>query len=209
MPNLDYEKQIVKEGFSFVGGVDEAGRGPLAGPVVAAAVILQKNRFRNRIDDSKALSALQRENAYSEIMEKASVGVGIISHDIIDASNIVRATILAMENAVYSCLARIKNKKGAYFIVDGLNINLNIPYPFKCIVRGDKKSLSISAASIIAKVTRDRIMRGYDKIYPDYGFAQHKGYPTREHILRLVKFGVSDIHRKTFFPVSEISCGQS
>lgn len=204
MPNLDYERRILKQGFKWVGGVDEAGRGPLAGPVVAAAVILEKKRFRNKIDDSKVLSALQRENAYCEIMEKASVGIGIISHDIIDASNIVRATILAMEDAVYSCVSRIKNKKGIYFIVDGLNINLNIPYPFKCIVRGDKKSLSISAASIIAKVTRDRIMRGYDKIYPNYGFGQHKGYPTKEHILKLAKFGASDIHRKTFYPISEI-----
>lgn len=204
MPNLIYELNARKKGFSLVGGVDEAGRGPLAGPVVAAAVILKKNEFKNRIDDSKLLSSLQREKAYREITECAIIGLGIISEKIIDSRNILCATNLAMENAIHSCVRRLKRKAKLYFLIDGKNMNLEIPYKFRCIVAGDKRSLSISAASIVAKVVRDRIMHTYDKIYPSYGFRQHKGYGTAQHILNLKRFGASSIHRKTFAPVSQL-----
>lgn len=203
MPNLLYERQMLKQGFSFVGGVDEAGRGPLAGPVVAAAVIFKKTKFKNRIDDSKILSPLARKMAYCEIIENSFFGIGVISEVIIDAENILKATILAMENAIYSCVDKIKKDSNICFLIDGRNIILDIPYKFRCIVDGDAKCMSISAASIVAKVTRDRIMQIYDKIYPAYGFKQHKGYGTREHILNLKKAGVSAIHRRSFYPVKQ------
>lgn len=202
MPNFNYESAALSDGFDFVGGVDEAGRGPLAGPVVAACVILNNVKFENRIDDSKLLSPLQREKAYCEIAQNSVVGVGIIAEAVIDAENILRATYLAMENAVYSCISKLKEKGNPYFLIDGKNMKLGIPYAFESVISGDKKSLSISCASIIAKVTRDRIMQIYDKTYPEYGFKQHKGYGTRKHIFNLKKFGISEIHRKTFYPVS-------
>ncbi|MDP1852822.1 MAG: ribonuclease HII [Candidatus Omnitrophota bacterium] len=202
MPNFSYESAVLKKGFECVGGVDEAGRGPLAGPVVAAAVVLKKIKFKNRIDDSKLLSASQREKAYYEITQNSFFGTGIICEKIIDTLNILRATRLAMENAIYSCVHKIKGVERLSFLIDGTNIALDIPYKFQCIIGGDSKSLSIACASIIAKVTRDRIMQIYDKVYPEYGFKQHKGYGTREHILNLKKAGVSAIHRRSFYPVS-------
>ncbi|PIQ88873.1 MAG: ribonuclease HII [Candidatus Omnitrophica bacterium CG11_big_fil_rev_8_21_14_0_20_42_13] len=214
MPNFYYEADAGKKGFDLVGGVDEAGRGPLAGPVVAAAVILTEKKINSKIDDSKALSAVQRENAYKEITDFSVVGIGIIPETIIDSLNILQATLVAMENAVISCARKAAKiflsgsaKKNLYFLVDGGNIGLKIPYGFRCIVSGDKKSRSIAAASIVAKVTRDRIMQIYDKVYPSYGFSRHKGYPTKEHIANLRRFGPVKIHRKTFYPVSELKCG--
>lgn len=204
MPNLSYENRLKQQGFKWVGGVDEAGRGPLAGPVVAAAVIFKKNEFNAKIDDSKKLSALQREKAYYEIIDNAFVGIGIISETIIDTYNILRATCLAMENAIYSCVHKLKNNELPYFFIDGNKINLAVLCKFECIVSGDSKSLSIAAASIVAKVTRDRIMQIYDKVYPVYGFKQHKGYGTREHILNLKKEGASAIHRRSFYPVRPV-----
>ncbi len=195
MCGVYYERKAKSEGFSLIAGVDEAGCGPLAGPVVAAAVILKNKRFKNRIDDSKRLSSLQRQKAYEEILRNCFVGIGIIGHEVIDRLNILEASRLAMENAILNL-----RKKPQYILVDG-NIDLEIPFKFKKIIKGDRKSKSIACASIVAKVTRDRIMYIYDRIWPDYEFLQHKGYGTKKHLERLKKFGPSPIHRKTFAPV--------
>lgn len=180
-------------------GVDEAGRGPLAGPVVAAAVALKSSRFKNRIDDSKKLTPLAREKAFLEIIKKSVFGVAIVNENIIDRINILQASLLAMEQAILTVIKKIKSRKNKriHVIVDG-NMNLNIDFPFTGIIRGDSKSLSIASASILAKVTRDRIMCLYHDVYPQYKFKQHKGYPTKEHRRILKKIGPSPIHRKSF-----------
>ncbi len=194
---LRHEKRLRKAGYRFIAGVDEAGRGPLAGPVVAGAVILKDRNFKERIDDSKKLSPRKRDKAYHEIIKKAIVGIGIVDEKTIDKINIYRATIKAMESAV----ANLEIPPD-YIIVDG-RMKLVTKCPIKCIVKGDSTSLSIAAASIIAKVTRDRIMVAYDSTYPQYGFSRHKGYPTKYHKSALKKFGPSPIHRYSFQPVSD------
>ncbi|MBM3254972.1 MAG: ribonuclease HII [Candidatus Omnitrophica bacterium] len=193
-----YEKKFREKGYKIIIGVDEAGRGPLAGPVVAAAVALKKQSFKNRIDDSKKLSPLQREKAFPEIIKKSDFAIGIVDEKVIDRINILQATILAMEEAIKKLSANLKEKnKQLYILVDG-NVKLRPGLPLSNIIKGDAKSKSIAAASIIAKVTRDRIMCLYDKAYPQYGFSRHKGYPTKAHRMALNKFGPSDIHRKSF-----------
>ena len=195
---LYYEKKLKKAGFKVVIGIDEAGRGPLAGPVVAAAVSLKKTNFESRIDDSKKLSPKEREKAYLEIVRNADFGIGIIGERMIDEINILKATLMAMQQAVNSLLETLKTRKDAiHLIVDG-NISLDFGLPCKAIVRGDSRSLSIAAASILAKVTRDRIMLNYDRIYPEYNFARHKGYPTLAHRSVLARLGPTPIHRKSF-----------
>ena len=196
---LYYERKLKKKGYNLIIGVDEAGRGPLAGPVVAAAVALKTFRFNNRIDDSKKLSCLAREKAYPEIMKKSIWGIGIVSEEVIDRINILNATCLAMEQAILSLIEKLgtQEKKNIHVIVDG-NIRLNIVEPYTTIIKGDTKSKSIASASILAKVTRDRIMNLCDKIYPEYGFAKHKGYPTEEHRAVLKRIGPAKIHRKSF-----------
>ncbi len=187
-------------------GVDESGRGPLAGPVVSAAVCLRRKTFRNRINDSKRLSALQREKAFYEIHNKAYVGLGIINESVIDAVNISRATFLSMERAVAHCLTKIAAAQGrtklsnrtVCLLVDGLYFQSSLPYACRTLVNGDSRSLSIACASIVAKVTRDRILDMYDKVFPQYGFGRHKGYATRSHRLACQRFGPSMIHRATF-----------
>jgi ribonuclease HII len=191
---LRHEKKLNRAGYQIIAGVDEAGRGPLAGPVVAGAVILKTFSFEETIDDSKKLSAKKRERAYAEIIEKAFFGIGIIDEKEIDRINIYRATIKAMELAVSNL-----SIPPDYIIVDG-NMKLAADCPVKSIVRGDAVSLSIAAASIIAKVTRDNIMLNYQKEYPQYGFAQHKGYATRAHIEAIRACGYSPIHRRSFSP---------
>lgn len=186
------QDKIIGKGRALIAGVDEAGRGPLAGPVVAASVILKDPVFKTRIDDSKRLSALGRERAYQEILEKALIGVGIIGEDIIDKVNIHQATILAMEEAVLN----LDNIPGL-LLIDG-NVRLRLAYPQITIIKGDQKSLSIACASIVAKVTRDRLLRFYDGLFPDYGFSSHKGYGTKDHLTVLQKRGFSPIHRRTF-----------
>ncbi len=197
---LYYERKLKKQGYNLVIGVDEAGRGPLAGPVVAAAVVLKTASFKNRIDDSKKLTSLQREKAFSEIVQKSVFGIGVINEKIIDRLNILVATHRAMEAAILTLLDKLKDrpKKRIHIIVDGNNIELGIKLPFTQIIRGDSRSKTIACASILAKVIRDRIMSLYDKLYPEYGFLQHKGYPTREHRLLVKKFGPCAIHRKSF-----------
>lgn len=189
---LRHERRLGKSGFRSVAGVDEAGRGPLAGPVVAGAVILKSDSFKATIDDSKKLSAKKRERAYKEILEKCVVGIGIVDEKTIDEINIYRATIRAMELAVADLQV-----PPDYIIVDG-NMKFNANCPVDPIVKGDSKSLSIAAASIVAKVTRDAIMIRFDDQYPQYGFRRHKGYATRTHREALRKHGRSPIHRMTF-----------
>lgn len=178
--------------------MDEAGRGPLAGPVVAAAVTLPTNRFRCRIDDSKLLTGIQREAAYKEIAGKAAFGIGIVDERAIDRLNILVATKMAMQQAVFDLVRRFQQEdRRIYVLVDG-NVLIDLKFPLSCIVRGDGRSKSIASASIMAKVTRDRIMVSYHKKFPQYGFMQHKGYPTRMHRDAIRKFGPSLIHRMSF-----------
>jgi len=196
---LYYENKLKSEGFNFIVGIDEAGRGPLAGPVVASAVVLLEDNFENRIDDSKKLSSLQRDKAYSEIIQKTIFGVGIVSEKVIDHINILQATRLAMKEAVLQLLGKLdpSTNKNIHLMIDGA-IKLDLDLPSLSIIKGDSKSKSIASASILAKVTRDRIMDDYDKVYPNYGFIEHKGYATKKHKLAVKKFGPCQIHRTTF-----------
>lgn len=212
--SFHYENKLKKQGFSLVIGVDEAGRGPLAGPVVSAAVFLKTKKFNTRVDDSKKLTPGQREKAFLEIIKNSVFGISIVSEKIIDRINILEATRLSMQQAVNSLIRKLdpsfkgvgrsipvglrsQNSKDIHVIVDG-NMVLNLGLPCTAIVKGDTKSKSIAAASILAKVTRDRLMFEYDKVYPEYGFTRHKGYPTREHRNILKNIGPSLIHRKSF-----------
>ena len=199
---LYFERKLANCGVDFIIGVDEAGRGPLAGPVVAAAVALAQKRFKCRIDDSKKLTALARQKAFLEITESSLFGVGIINEQIIDRLNILVCTRLAMENAVLSLLSKLRDSgtKKIHILIDG-TLKLGLDYPSTSIIRGDSRSKSIAAASIIAKVTRDRIMAIYDRVFPGYGFATHKGYPTKAHRILLKKIGPSLIHRRSFYGV--------
>lgn len=189
---LYHERKLNRQGKKRIAGVDEAGRGPLAGPVVAAAVILKDFKFKNRIADSKALTRLSRERAYEEILRKADVGIGIVGEKDIDDVNILRASLRAMELAVYD-LGSVPD----HLLIDG-NIHPELPHPKTTIVDGESRSISIACASIVAKVTRDFIMSYYDILYPGYGFARHKGYGTRSHFLAIRRLGPSPIHRLSF-----------
>jgi ribonuclease HII len=203
---LQYEDKAKADGFRFVFGVDEAGRGPLAGPVVAGAVLLRSTDFSCRITDSKKLSPLQRERAFAEIQDKAFVGIGIAGQEVIDEINILKASHRAMTLAVSDLVSRLPDsvKAGGGFpssvrvLVDGNSFSGDLPYDIQSIIKGDEKSLSVACASIMAKVTRDRIMDELDSLYPGYGFRVHKGYPTRAHYEALRAYGPSAVHRKTF-----------
>ncbi len=203
---LRYEKTANKQGYTFLIGLDEVGRGPLAGPVVASAVSLKSYQFFHKICDSKMLSSNQREKAFHEIWEKAYVGIGIMSEQVIDASNILKATFFAMNNAIRHLLGSLPKEisqnedfhKKIYLLIDGNRFTTDLPFFFRTITGGDRVSLSIAAASIVAKVMRDRILKTYDKIFPQYGFQQNKGYPTRKHRQAIRQFGLCPIHRKTF-----------
>lgn len=203
---LSFETHAQQEGFETIIGIDEAGRGPLAGPVVAAAVSLKTCQFDSIIRDSKQLTARQRSQALEEILRKSVVGIGLVDAQEIDAINILEATFLAMTHAVKDLFTKMpqayrdsaKLVKKVCLLVDGNRFQSTLPFNYKTIVRGDSKSLSIACASIVAKVTRDRLMEDYDKKYPHYGLAQHKGYPTLTHKDRIKTFGLSPIHRKTF-----------
>ncbi len=197
---LTYENSLRESGCSVIIGVDEAGRGPLAGPVFAAAVSLKATDFSCRIDDSKKLSPRQRETAFHQIQEKCFCGVGVVNELAIDRLNILQATLIAMEQAVDSLLARAA-KAGAqgrvHLLVDG-NVPLRGGHPCTAVVDGDRKSLSIACASIVAKVLRDRVMCVYDRVYPGYGFGGHKGYGTAAHYRALAQYGPAPIHRRSF-----------
>jgi len=196
---LHYERACTESGFDIVIGVDEAGRGPLAGPVVAAAVFSKDRVFQSRIDDSKKLTPRQRELAASEIIRESICGIGIVNEKIIDRINILEATKRAMEEAVAMLVEQLECSllPRVHVLVDG-TIPLALDFPYTVIVRGDSQSLSIACASIVAKVTRDTIMDFYDSVFPEYDFNRHKGYPTKAHRNALKKFGLSPIHRVTF-----------
>ena len=190
---LTYERGLWEAGYDLVAGIDEVGRGPLAGPVVAAAVILPKECKIEGVNDSKKLSAKKREELYDIILEKAvSYGIGVVSNERIDEINILQATYEAMREA----LSQLK-PKAEYILADAVTIPM-VSTPQRGIVKGDAKSMSIGAASIVAKVYRDRMMEAYEEVYPGYGFASNKGYGAAEHIEGIRKQGITPIHRKTF-----------
>jgi len=197
---LYHERRAKKDGYSVIVGVDEAGRGPLAGPVVASAVILKTHAFSSRIDDSKKLTARQRDEAFAEIVAKSSYGVGIMNEGVIDSVNIAAAAHLAVDEAVARLMERFRTpprERSVILLLDG-RLRSHLSYHAKEIIGGDGLSLSIAAASIVAKVVRDRIMGIYDRIYPQHGFSRHKGYGTVEHLDRMSTCGLSPLHRRTF-----------
>lgn len=193
-----YERNARKKGYSIIAGIDEAGRGPLAGPVVSAAVILPDAFFCKEINDSKKLTGKKREELFPRIMNQAvAVGTGIASHREIDRINILQASLLSMKRAVEN-LSRYPD----FLLIDG-QFTIDIPVDQSAIVKGDAKSMSIAAASIIAKVTRDAIMRDFHDKFSQYNFVQHKGYPTKAHKQAVRDHGPSPVHRLSFKGVKE------
>lgn len=194
--NLEYEKDLYSKGYNLIAGCDEAGRGPLCGPVVAAAVILPKNYSLQGLTDSKKLTEKQREKFFPIIMEEAiAVGVSIIDNNKIDEINILEASRLGMKEAVDKLSVQPE-----YILTDAMDLYCDNCLP---IIKGDQKSITIAAASVIAKVTRDHIMYEMDKKYPEYEYAHHKGYPTKRHLELIEKYGINDTYRKTYKPVKD------
>lgn len=190
----EIDKSYFKEGYNYICGIDEAGRGPLAGPVVVAAVIMPKDSMIEGVNDSKKVSEKKREKLYELIIEEAiSYSVGIVDQNEIDRINILNATKAGLTEAV-----RTLKVKPELILVDALTNIDTCGVPYKSIIKGDAKSYSIAAASIIAKVTRDRIMREWDKVYPQYGFEKHKGYGTVAHISAIKENGLCPLHRLSF-----------
>lgn len=197
-PADEFEQEARRCGYRRIAGIDEAGRGPLAGPVVAAAVILPVHVRLVGVDDSKQLSEAERERLYPAILEKAvGVGIGVADAGEIDTLNILEATRLAMRRAIENVAP-----PPDYLLTDAV-ILPEVRIPLRPIIKGDALSLSIAAASIIAKVTRDRLMATYHELFPQYNFLSHKGYGTAEHLQMLAQFGPCSIHRRTFAPVRE------
>ena len=197
--SLEEESLLAASGISPVAGIDEAGRGPLAGPVVAAAVVLPPGFRLSGLDDSKKLSASVREALYAALTDNPDVrwASAHLDHAAIDRWNILGATHRAMRQAFLALVPR-----PAHALIDGLPVP-DFPCPHTALVKGDGRSLSIAAASVIAKVERDRVMRELDRQYPAYGFSRHKGYPTPEHLARLREYGPSPVHRRSFSPVAQ------
>ena len=192
---LEYENNLYKEGVTLIAGVDEVGRGPLIGPVVACACILPVNFYHKDIKDSKKLSEKKREEMYKIIKENAiSIGLGIVSEKVIDEVNIYEATKLAMKQAIKNL-----NIKPEHILIDAMKLDIDIPTT--SIIKGDLKSQTISAASVIAKVTRDKMMYEIDKEYPEYNFKNNKGYPTKDHLDAIEKHGILKEHRKSYKPI--------
>ncbi len=190
---LSHERLLRVAGRTAIAGIDEAGRGPLAGPVVAAAVLFPEECFLPGVIDSKQLTAQDRDRAYAAILSHAAgIGVGIVGHEMIDRINILNATMLAMQRAVQDLPLRPD-----HLLVDG-NRFRDVGIPFTTVVGGDARCFSIAAASIVAKVTRDRMMDELDLQYPGYGFRKHKGYATREHCAAIARLGLCAIHRRSF-----------
>ena len=206
-PNFGQETELRSQGYELVAGIDEVGRGALAGPVVASAVILPHPAslpWFELVRDSKDLNSRQRESLFDLINEEAvAVGIDIVPPQVIDSINILRATKLAMLQAVEKL-----PQQPSFLLIDRLSLS-QCPIPQRGITKGDKTCLSIACASIIAKVTRDRMMEKFDRVYPGYGFAQHKGYGTGRHILCLRRLGPSPIHRLYFAPVRSMITGQN
>jgi ribonuclease HII len=194
----EYENELYNKGIKYIAGIDEVGRGPLVGSVVTAAVILPKDFYDERINDSKKLTEKKRELLYDVIMENAlSVGIGIRTNEDIDRINILEATKEAMIEAVNNL-----SIKPEHLLIDAVKLDIDIPQT--SIIKGDAKSISIAAASIIAKVTRDRMLIELDKLHPEYDFKHNKGYGTKKHIEALMKYGPLKEHRKSFEPVKSI-----
>lgn len=195
--NYRYEKELINQGITLIAGVDEVGRGPLVGPVVAACVILPLNYHLDGLTDSKKLSKKKKEEYYDIIMRDAiSVGVGIVDEKTIDDINIYEATKVAMKQAINNL-----SVKPQHILIDAMPLDVKIPTT--SIIKGDIKSISISAASVIAKVTRDKIIEQLGEKYPYYNFKDNKGYPTKEHLEAILKYGIIKEHRKSYGPVKE------
>ena len=193
-----FERACQQNGYRQIAGIDEAGRGALAGPVIAAAVILPINCSIEGLKDSKQLTSKQRDRLSDEIYSVAvSVGIGSVDNQLVDKLNVLEATLLAMRQAIEKL-----TPQPDYLLVDGINFPIT-DIQGEAIKKGDRRSYSIAAASIIAKTTRDRRMIALDHTYPDYGFSQHKGYPTPQHRHAIAQFGASDIHRHTFKLLSD------
>ena len=197
MDNLKYEHELYEKGINLIAGVDEVGRGPLIGPVVAACVILPKDYVLDGLTDSKKLSEKKRNEYYDIIKQDAiSIGIGVIDEHVIDRVNIYEATKLAMYDAIDKL-----SVKPEHILIDAMKLDLDIPST--SIIKGDLLSQSIAAASVIAKVTRDAMMYELDKKYPMYGFGKHKGYPTKNHIEAIKEYGLIDGYRKTYGPIKD------
>ena len=195
--NYKYERELIDKGITLIGGVDEVGRGPLVGPVVAACVILPLDFSLDGLTDSKKLSEKKRDYFFEEIKKQAvAIGIGIKDEDVIDEVNIYEATKLAMIDAINNCKV-----KPEHILIDAMPLELDIPTT--SIIKGDLKSITISAASVIAKVTRDRMMYELDEKFPMYEFKKNKGYPTKAHMEAIKKYGIIKEHRKTFGPVRD------
>ncbi|MBF0589975.1 MAG: ribonuclease HII [Magnetococcales bacterium] len=202
-PDLELECALLRSdpAIQAICGVDEAGRGPLCGPVVAGAVILDPNHLPDGLNDSKKLTATKRESLFDAILAQAQFGVGLASVEEIDELNILHASMLAMSRAVRD----LQSKTDVHFaLIDGNRLPKDLPVPGEAVVKGDGRSLSIAAASIIAKVTRDRMMTQLDAQYPQYGWAKSQGYPTKVHLQALAEHGVTPHHRRSFKPVKLI-----
>ncbi|MCI9287047.1 MAG: ribonuclease HII [Clostridia bacterium] len=194
LKKIEEEIYSKNENIKYICGIDEAGRGPLAGPVVVASVIMPHDSMIEGVNDSKKVSEKKREELYEKIIEESiSYGVGIMDHNEIDEYNILNATKMGLTNSLKELTV-----KPDLIVVDALNKIDTLGIPYKSIIKGDALCYSISAASIIAKVTRDRIMRQWDEVYPMYGFQKHKGYGTAAHIAAIKEYGLCPIHRKSF-----------
>lgn len=199
MDNYEYERNLRNEGIRFIAGVDEVGRGPLVGPVVAACVVLPEKFNLEGLTDSKKLSEKKRDYFFEEIKKQAlGYGIGIIDEKKIDEVNIYEATKLAMKEAIKECQKMCKIE---HILIDAMPLQLDIPTT--SIIKGDLKSITISAASVIAKVTRDRMLYELDQKYPMYDFKHNKGYPTKKHLEAINTYGVLDEHRRSYGPVSD------
>lgn len=200
----EYENKLYAQNINYIGGVDEVGRGPLIGPVVAACVVLPKDFVLEGLTDSKKLSEKKRDKFYEYIKENAlAYAVGVIDPEIIDKVNIYEASKLAMIEAINEVKKQIPLE---HVLVDAMPLDLDIETT--SIIKGDAKSISIAAASVIAKVTRDKMMYELDKKYPEYGFSKHKGYPTKLHLEKIKELGLIEGYRKTYGPVKEILEGK-
>ena len=199
MDNYEYERNLKNEGIEFIAGVDEVGRGPLVGPVVAACVVLPEEFNLDGLTDSKKLSEKKRDYFFEEIKKQAlGYGIGIIDEKKIDEVNIYEATKLAMKEAIKECQKMCKIE---HILIDAMPLQVDIPTT--SIIKGDLKSITISAASVIAKVTRDRMLYELDQKYPMYDFKHNKGYPTKKHLEAISKFGILNEHRRSYGPVAD------
>ena len=200
----EYENKLYKQGINYIGGVDEVGRGPLVGPVVAACCVLPKDFVLEGPTDSKKLSEKKRNVFFDYIKDNCiCYGIGVVEPEIIDEVNIYQATKIAMKQAISKVEEQIDLE---HVLIDAMPLDLDIPTT--SIIKGDSKSISIAAASVLAKVTRDSMMYELDKKYPQYGYASHKGYPTKKHLEAIHKYGLIEGYRKTYGPVREILEGE-